>query len=702
MKLRLYAPLLSLVCLLSVSASADEIATDGELRLTLPPALAVVPGVTSGLYFDNIILSPSSEKYQFRVTCDIGQTEDRRWVVTPQAADLGDHKLTVAVHSGDGNLLATQSTVLHVVPESAGAAAGRKLNLLVIGDSLTHASAYPNEIARLLALPGNPEWSMLGTHKPASAASGVAHEGYGGWTWQQFVTRYEPEPDGSPGKRSSPFVFLNGAGKPELNVPRYLEESCQGQRPDYVVIMLGINDCFSAPPDDLTALDARIDTMFGYADQLLAAIRAAAPDARIGVCLTTPPNSRQEAFEANYQDRYSRWNWKKIQHRLVQRQIESIAAKNDPRIDMIPTQLYLDPVDGYPVNNGVHPNGVGYQQIGGTIFSWLKWRLSEPDPRPAVSERGDVFLLPYFLGNGESGVYFAHSHDGYKFEWLSDGEVVMPAPSWGDESLTRDPSLIYHDGTFHMVWTTSWNSRSIGYASSKDLATWSQPVKVDLWGDRTDVKNTWAPELHRDPETQEFLVLFSTTTTEELNDQDGSADPHGYDHRTYAVRTKDFVTWSAPKLFFGPENPEYSVIDPFIALDDRNTTDPADDRWVMVIKNEMSPEQGGKNLRLTFSNRMQGPYDSTLGPPIVGAGTEIVNRMGEGPSLFKHAEQWFLYWDAPDSDFSYCLATSPDLTTWTNQSQRLSLPTARMRHGTVLVVPRAAVATSLPTTRQPE
>ena len=45
----------------------------------------------------------------------------------------------------------------------------------------------------------------------------------------------------------------------------------------------------------------------------------------------------------------------------------------------------------------------------------------EPDRRGK-----EVFLLPYFLGNGETGVYFAFSNDGLKFEWLNDGKVVMP------------------------------------------------------------------------------------------------------------------------------------------------------------------------------------------------------------------------------------------------------------------------------------
>lgn len=302
-----------------------------------------------------------------------------------------------------------------------------------------------------------------------------------------------------------------------------------------------------------------------------------------------------------------------------------------------------------------------------------------------------VFLLPYFLGNGETGIYFAASDDGFHFEWLNDGEVVMPAPQWGDESLTRDPSILYRDGWFHMIWTTSWNSRTIGYSSSKDLKVWTPPVRVDIWRDRTDVRNTWAPELHYDPDRQEHFAIWSSTTLHELNDNDGTTDPHGYDHRTYISRTKDFQEWSVPELFFSP-NPEFGVIDPYIARDDRGTQNPNDDRWVMVIKHEMAEKDGGKNLRLTFANSMQGPFETQLGPPIVGAGTDIVNQMGEGPSLFKRDEVWYLYWDAPGSEFSYCLATSRDLKSWKNRSAELSLPAEQMRHGTVLFAPTNSIA----------
>ncbi len=323
--------------------------------------------------------------------------------------------------------------------------------------------------------------------------------------------------------------------------------------------------------------------------------------------------------------------------------------------------------------------------------SCLAQRKSKSVTSAHTQNNDHLFLLPYFLGNGETGIYFAYSYDGLEFQWLSDRDLIVPAPQWGDESLTRDPSILYHKGTFHMIWTTSWNSRSIGYASSKDLRTWTDPQRIQIWQDRKNVRNTWAPELHWNPEQKEFLILWSSTLLEELNDGDGSEDIHGYDHRSYFSSTKDFKKFTSPKLFYSPQNPEYSVIDPYIVHDDRGTMAKKDDRWVMVIKHELAEDKGGKNLRLTYAKKMLGPYQTKLGKPIVGAGTSIVNQMGEGPTLFRHQGKWHLYWDAPGSEFSYCLATSKDLESWQNRSAELKLPVEQMRHGTVLRVPLSAV-----------
>ncbi|MCH9727276.1 MAG: SGNH/GDSL hydrolase family protein [Planctomycetes bacterium] len=368
---RLLIHLCLLLLLSSIPAGAAE--KTKSLQLTLPPTFYAVPGVEMNIYYDNIVLTETPEKYCFEVYCNIGTVEHDRWTITPTPCDVGQHPLSVKVIDADGTVLGTAKTILHVSAAYSGFHRDT-YRLLIIGDSLTHNTIYSNKIAELLSKPCNPKWQMLGTHKPKSAAAGVAHEGYGGWTWQRFVSKYEPNPDGTHRKRSSPFVYLGKDGKPGLDVKRYFKEECNDHTPDVVIIKLGINDCFSAKQD---AIDEKIDGMFTQADILIKALQAAAPEAEIGICLTTPGNSRQEAFFANYKDRYSRWGWKKIQHRLVQRQIEKFAGREKQNLFIIPTELNLDIVDGYPVNNGVHPNTAGYEQIGDSIYSWLKYRLEE-------------------------------------------------------------------------------------------------------------------------------------------------------------------------------------------------------------------------------------------------------------------------------------------------------------------------------------
>jgi lysophospholipase L1-like esterase len=214
-----------------------------------------------------------------------------------------------------------------------------------------------------------------GLTSPSGAAEGVAHEGYGGWTWAAFNSKYAA--DASKPGSSSPFVFADSDEKPALNVARYFDDRCQGERPDFIIVKLGINDCFGFNADDPTQLETQIDGVFVQAEKLLSEFRRAAPDAEIGVCLTTPGNARDEAFVANYKDRYSRWGWRRIQHRLVERQLAHFGERTAEKIFLVPTELNLDVVDGYPTNNAVHPDAHGYQQIGKSIYSWIKWRLSE-------------------------------------------------------------------------------------------------------------------------------------------------------------------------------------------------------------------------------------------------------------------------------------------------------------------------------------
>lgn len=348
-----------------------------SLRLTLPPAIYAAPGVEMSVHFANtVLLAPGEEEsITFRCECPVGRVDDWRWRLNATDAQTGSHPFRLTALDREGKPLAVAES--RVMVGSVRAGSGREIKLLLIGDSLTHASRYPNALARLLSAPGNPEWRMLGTHRPAAAVEGVAHEGYGGWTWNRFRTRFIPDRP-EPGKtNSSPFLFAGPEGTGRLDFVRYFRERCAGERPDFVIIMLGINDCFGARPDSPESIDPTVDRMFREADAFLAALRAAAPGAEIGICLVPPGNVRDAAFSANYKGRYSRWGWRRIQHRLVERQVGHFGGREAERLHLVPTQLNLDADAGYPVNNGVHPNDLGYGQIGATLHAWLKVLWSE-------------------------------------------------------------------------------------------------------------------------------------------------------------------------------------------------------------------------------------------------------------------------------------------------------------------------------------
>ncbi|MBL8826705.1 MAG: SGNH/GDSL hydrolase family protein [Planctomycetaceae bacterium] len=366
----------------SAHAQTTATATD-SLRLTLPPQTYAVVGQPFVIYYDNLILTQSPDKYRCRFTLEragqtqsLGTHEARHWSFTPEATHVGQFTLRATLVDTADQTLGMAQTRLAIAPATAGAE--RSLSLLIVGDSLTHGTIYPNELANLLSQPGNPTWKMLGTHKPPTIKPGVAHEGYGGWTWEGFATRFVPKPTaGQPKLNSSPFVFADEQGKPQLKPGRYFDEHCGGERPDVITFLLGINDCFAAPADDAKLLDERIDAVFQHAETLFTAMKQAAPQATLAVCITPPPNVRDGAFEANYKGKYPRWNWRKIQHRLVERQITQFGNRASERIVLVPTELNVDPIDGYPENNGVHPNAVGYRQIAETIYAWLKSRYAE-------------------------------------------------------------------------------------------------------------------------------------------------------------------------------------------------------------------------------------------------------------------------------------------------------------------------------------
>ena len=371
-----------------LSAPAEVIATTkstfapiGKCQLLLPKVIYAVPGQETNIYFDNVVLEPVPGKYLFDVTCAKGDQQTGRWTWTPTEKEAGDYPLQIEVRDMDDNILATGGTSIHVAKADAGT--GKPIKVLCIGDSLTAASVYTGELAKLGSASNNPQITLLGTTGPGS---GNVHEGYGGWRYETFLDKWvaNPAPDAAANLKSSPFLFMEN-GKPTFDFPRYLKEKLNGETPDYVTIMLGTNDVFGATDDNRTDT---VESMIGYANTLIAGIRAALPNAKIAILPPVPPNQSQDAFGANYHSGQTRWGYRKNQFLADLRLMQVFGDREKENLFLVPAYTNLDCAHNFPyasvaVNarnatkvergaNGVHPAAPGYLQIADSIFGWLK------------------------------------------------------------------------------------------------------------------------------------------------------------------------------------------------------------------------------------------------------------------------------------------------------------------------------------------
>jgi beta-galactosidase len=288
----------------------------------------------------------------------------------------------------------------------------------------------------------------------------------------------------------------------------------------------------------------------------------------------------------------------------------------------------------------------------------------------------DVVLMAYFRDNGNAGTFLCVSEDGLKFRPLNNGRPIFTPGTWPGQGLTRDPSILYHDGNFRLVWTTNWTGRVFGYAESADLAKWSEPVLVSPFPEGSDPqdvpKSVWAPEIHWDPLQKNYLILWSSNT------------PRLGGFRTFATRTTDGKTFTPAKLFF---DPGIAVIDAQMLLDPSR---PNGLQWLMVVKDERAIKEGGKALHLTAAPLDFNKPWAPLSPSVIGPGSTVrPEEMVEGGCLVKFGGEYRLYCDA-FANGHYSLAESPDLKTWTDLTPQLDLPKG-VRHGTVFTAPRAAV-----------
>jgi hypothetical protein len=279
----------------------------------------------------------------------------------------------------------------------------------------------------------------------------------------------------------------------------------------------------------------------------------------------------------------------------------------------------------------------------------------------AVNTQGAT-VFAYFKEPGTQGIYFALSRDGYTFTPLNDGQPWLkpeaPGEIMRDVFITRNPS---GDG-FRAVWTWGWKGSTLGTASSADLMTWSHQTEVPIMKGFPTVHNVWAPETYWDSNAKQWLLIWSSAFSDDNNG-----------NRIWAARTKDFITFSKPVVFF---DPGFVVID--ATMFHRDFEGKQD--WVFVVKDQ-SIDPLRYQIRWTSGPSVEGPWNPLSGP--------ITESWSEGPSVIQVGSDWIVYYDhyrAPRARYEG--VETSDWIHWTSVNDKMHFPEFA-KHGSFFHVTNA-------------
>ncbi len=154
-------------------------------------------------------------------------------------------------------------------------------------------------------------------------------------------------------------------------------------------------------------------------------------------------------------------------------------------------------------------------------------------------------------------VYFALSRDGFHWEALNHGQPVLWA-YYGDHGV-RDMTIVRDrsTGRFHIFATDlslaygmrgkyrhSWReinlhgSKALAHWQSDDLLHWSEEELITLGDEHFGC--LWAPDVLFDPETEDYLLHWSSFHSDTGFDRSG----------IYYSRTRDFAHFTKPELLY--------------------------------------------------------------------------------------------------------------------------------------------------------
>lgn len=272
----------------------------------------------------------------------------------------------------------------------------------------------------------------------------------------------------------------------------------------------------------------------------------------------------------------------------------------------------------------------------------------------------EVYLSTSFHEPATDGLRYIYSEDGIHWDSISG---TWLKPEVGTQKVLRDPSITRTpDGTYHLVWTSSWKGdNGFGYASSKDLIHWSKEQKIPVMAKEPTTVNVWAPEVFYDDVKKEFVVVWASCVPNRFA---RGVEDENNNHRLYYITTKDFKTISETKLFY---DPGFSVIDATIVK--RGNQD-----YVLVLKDNT---RAMRNLKVAFAKSPTGPYTPASVP--------FTESFVEGPTTAKVGDDYYIYFDVYERKIFGAMKTR-DFIHFQNKTDELKMPKGH-KHGTIVKIP---------------
>ncbi len=375
-----------------------------------PDRIYAVPGVECNVYYARLLDSYTPNRYLLEAVCGKGAAYSTCWSYVAKDDEAGtEFPLVLNAWDDECGLVASMTTRVCVAKAPSEAAKNRRITLALLSASSTNCR-YQDRVLERMRNAGWSGYTPVGSRSGYSAEKDgtkkdgeAPHDGYGGFSWGDFMTRYsltveeidnvqsESEREQlmrfgvkiPPGKEwrkallKSPLIRIVD-GKKVVDIQAWFDKINGGKAPDYIVIALGGNRVWIQRPD---SRQGEVENELVQARRLVSMLRAAAPETVIAITSGLGGSFDQDSWGKNYGAVQSCF----VAHRsfidYARTMKRFCEEQGDPKLVFVPMSQGLAPLEAYPrgrkSGNAMHANQLGGRQIGDTLFAWLAHDAAE-------------------------------------------------------------------------------------------------------------------------------------------------------------------------------------------------------------------------------------------------------------------------------------------------------------------------------------